>query len=52
MSDEYVQITVKEYADLTYCQNKLYALEAAGVDGWDGFDYAMEILHAEDEEDD
>jgi acyl-CoA reductase-like NAD-dependent aldehyde dehydrogenase len=29
---------------------KLYALENGGVDNWDGYDFAMEELRGEDEE--
>lgn len=29
---------------------KLNALEAAGVDSWDGYSYAMEILNEEDDD--
>ena len=29
---------------------KLDALEAAGVDNWQGYSYAMQILHGEDDE--
>ena len=30
--------------------DKLDALEAAGVDNWSGYDYAMDLLEGEDEE--
>lgn len=51
---EYIQIHQGTYQELVRCQNKLYALEAAGVDCWEGYDYAMEILYreVEDNEDD
>lgn len=32
--------------------DKLQALEAAGVDSWEGYDIAMRELYGEDEEDD
>ena len=31
--------------------NKYYALEAGGVDNWDGYSYAMEELKENEEED-
>lgn len=32
----------REYATLLASQEKLYALEGAGVDNWEGYDFAME----------
>ena len=42
--DEKIEISVKEYAELVDAYRTLLALESAGVDNWDGYDYAMEIL--------
>jgi hypothetical protein len=36
-------------AELEERSNFLYALEAAGVDNWDGYSYAHEIIEAEKE---
>lgn len=45
-----IQLTQAEYDKLLDAQNKLSALQAAGVDNWDGYDYAMEMLNDEEEE--
>jgi lactate dehydrogenase-like 2-hydroxyacid dehydrogenase len=42
--EEMITITKKEYDKLLHDQMKLIALEGAGVDNWDGYDDAMEIL--------
>ena len=48
---EYVRIPKESYLELKKNEAKLDALIAAGVDNWDGYDYAMEILDEfEDEE--
>lgn len=39
-----VQITKEEYEELLAYRRKLWALEGAGVDNWEGYDYAMESL--------
>lgn len=45
MSDELiVTITTKEYNELIKDSEMLSALMSAGVDNWDGYDYAMESL--------
>lgn len=41
-------ITLEEYQELKADSNLLCALEQAGVDNWDGYDYAMEILNEEE----
>ena len=33
-----------EYMELQYAARKLAALEAAGVDNWSGYSYALQIL--------
>lgn len=35
----------KEIARLEKLEDRLDALEAAGVDNWSGYDYAMELLN-------
>jgi hypothetical protein len=40
-----VTIPAEEYYQLMRDSAKLTALEAAGVDNWDGYDYAMELLN-------
>lgn len=44
-----MEITVREYAHLMDSARFLQCLEAAGVDNWEGYDYACE-MHAELEE--
>ena len=39
-----MEITDKEYTNLINDRNKLRALEATGVDNWEGYDIAMEYL--------
>ncbi|MEM2159330.1 MAG: hypothetical protein QXN55_00035 [Candidatus Nitrosotenuis sp.] len=39
-----ITIATDEYERLQEAEKKLSALEAAGVDNWEGYDYAMEIL--------
>lgn len=41
---ESVTISSAEYLELNEAAQKLSALEAAGVDNWEGYDTAMEIL--------
>jgi hypothetical protein len=43
-----VEITSTELYDLRRDAAKLRALEAAGVDGWSGYETAMEIFHGRD----
>lgn len=38
-----------EYQQLLADQNRLNALEAAGVDNWEGYGHAMSILHGEED---
>lgn len=40
-------ITQELYENLLADQKKLRALEAAGVDNWDGYEYALELLEEE-----
>jgi len=45
---ETVTISKKEYEELLEDQKMLNALQDAGVDNWEGYDYAMELLNEED----
>lgn len=47
--DDTVNIPRGEYEDLLEQAEWLRALEAAGVDNWDGYDYAAEIYNKENE---
>lgn len=38
-----VTISQEEYDELIKAQEWLFALEAAGVDNWDGYEEALEI---------
>lgn len=42
--EEKIVITQKEYDDLIEDQQWLNCLQNAGVDNWDGFDFAKELL--------
>lgn len=42
--EEMISITLAEFNTLIDRSNKLDALECAGVDNWDGYDYAMELM--------
>ncbi len=44
MEKETITITLEEYQKLVADGMKLDALEAAGVDNWDGHEHAMDIL--------
>jgi hypothetical protein len=39
-----ITISKDHYEELIACQRKLEALEAAGVDNWEGYGYAMDLL--------
>lgn len=41
--EEMITITQKEYNQLRKDSDWLYYLERAGVDNWDGYDYALEL---------
>ena len=51
MSETKVSITFEEYNQLLNRDQKLCALEAAGVDNWEGYDEAMNILEEWNSED-
>jgi len=40
--EEMIEITKKEYESLLEDRKWLYALEAAGVDNWEGYDIAKD----------
>lgn len=42
-----VEISEERYNALLESEAMLDALIGAGVDNWDGYDYAMELLNAE-----
>lgn len=42
MSEDEIQVSRKVYEVLLESQSRLWRLEAAGVDNWDGYDYAMQ----------
>lgn len=45
-------IELRKYLDeLENAANKYYALEASGVDNWNGYSYAMKELKENEEED-
>lgn len=48
--DDTVNIPRSEYEELLESRAWLEALEAAGVDNWDGFDYAQETYNQLNEE--
>ena len=47
MSEETITISKKEYESLLQDSKKLSALEGAGVDNWQGYDEAMELIREE-----
>lgn len=48
MNDEQtITITKKEYESLLEDSKWLQCLENAGVDNWDGYDYARELFNEE-----
>lgn len=46
MPEEMITITKKLYDGLQRDSDFLRALEGAGVDNWEGYDYAIESLEA------
>jgi len=51
MNEETITISKKEYESLKEDARWLQCLENAGVDNWQGIDYAYEIKRREGEED-
>ena len=52
MTDETVTITKKRFNELLKSEKFLGALYAAGVDNWDGYEYALEMEDDEEEDED
>ena len=50
MDEEKITITKKKYEELSEDSRFLRALRAAGVDNWDGYGIAFDILKEWDEE--
>lgn len=50
MKLDVVTISTNEYDDLKNDSYELSYLKAAGVDNWEGYDYAMEMMEDEDNE--
>jgi putative endonuclease len=48
-SEDTVYISKVELTRLQEVDAKMDALEAAGVDNWEGYEYAMEILHEKED---
>jgi hypothetical protein len=44
-----ITLPIERYTKMRRDIDKLRALEAAGVDNWEGYSYAMEILAEEEE---
>jgi hypothetical protein len=51
MSEEIITITKKEYDSLREDSDFLGALISAGVDNWEGYDYALRLIGELEEED-
>ena len=45
------ELTREEFVKLIQSENELAALESAGVDNWEGYDYRWEYLEENDAED-
>lgn len=48
--EEIIEITKKEYEKFLKDSRLLRALEAAGVDNWEGYDIAIDYYNGEDHE--
>ena len=48
MTNETVTISKEEYESLLEDRKWLQALENAGVDNWEGYDYARELMNEDD----
>lgn len=48
--EEMITIPKKEYERLSKRSEWLYALEAVGVDNWEGWDIAIDIFDEQNEE--
>ena len=52
VGDDQVVISKKEYEDLKKSEEFLYALEAAGVDNWEGYSQAWRFYEGEEDPED
>lgn len=41
-------ILMSRYLELVAAEKKLNALDAAGIDNWEGYNHAIDILNGED----
>lgn len=48
VTSDTVTISKELYEDLLEIKKMMYSLQSAGVDNWDGYDYALEIFHGEE----
>lgn len=48
----FISIPIEEYKKLLDDSEFLGALRAAGVDNWDGYDYALELMDDDEEPED
>ncbi len=49
MKDESVTISKERYEELREAERTLNALQAAGVDNWEGYEYAMSECYEDDD---
>lgn len=52
VGDDMIVITKEDYQQLQNESAFLYALETAGVDNWEGYSIAIQLLNGELDEDD
>lgn len=50
--DDVIVLTQEDYQQLQYDSALLYALETAGVDNWEGYEIAIQLLNGDLDEDD
>ena len=48
--EETITISAREYEYLLDCEKTLSALQIAGVDNWEGYSYALEIMEYDENE--
>lgn len=48
--DDTVTISIDDYSELVRDSKFLSALGAAGVDNWDGYDFALDMMEDDDNE--
>ena len=48
--EDTITISMEEYERLVDAESTLEALICAGVDNWEGYDYAMSMLDEEEED--